>query len=154
MVVGGGWWAQTGGWWPHTPKGKAHRRPCNGARRQVRCTITSSLPWGVASRGGDNVDFGTTPYAPPAPPTKRKRTNDFYVSRLAQLPSGARASHIREFPIHGYVEPSVLHPCPNSGKLMISMCRDWPNSRLAPDPATFRSFLYVDPTIQFAWDPR
>jgi len=42
-----------------------------------------------------------------------KKTNHFYVSGLLRLPSGARASHIPGFPIHGYVEPSVLHPFPN-----------------------------------------
>ena len=70
------------------------------------------------------------------------------MSGLARLPSGARASHVREFPIHGYVEPSVLHPFPNSREPMISMCRDRPGFRLAPEPATFRSFLYTD-----MWSP-
>ena len=35
---------------------------------------------------------------------KHKETDDFYAPGLARLPSGARANHIREFPIHGYVE--------------------------------------------------
>ena len=80
--------------------------------------------------------------------SKFKETADIYVSGLAELPFGARASHIREFPIHGYVEPSVLHPFPNAGEPMISMCRDWPGFRLAPEPATFGSFLYMD-----MWSP-
>ena len=65
---------------------------------------------------------------------------DWRGFRLAPEP----ASHIQEFPIHGYVEPSVLHPFPNSREPMISMRRDWPGFRLAPEPATFRSFLYTN----------
>ena len=38
----------------------------------------------------------------------------------------------------------MLHPFPKSRKPRISMCRDWPSFRLAPEPATFGSFLYTD----------
>ena len=48
-------------------------------------------------------------------PSPNTRTNDFYVLGLAQLPSGARASHIRELPTHDRrgAHVSILH-CPDN----------------------------------------
>ena len=77
-----------------------------------------------------------------------KEIIDFLQSGMAPLTFGARASRIREFPIHGYVEPTVPHSLPNIRKLMIFMCQDWPGIRLVPEPATFGSFLYTD-----KWSP-
>ena len=48
------------------------------------------------------------------------------------------------------VEPTLIHPPPNTRKPMIPMCRNWPSFRLAPEPATFGSFLHttdVEPTL-------
>ena len=46
---------------------------------------------------------------------KLKKTHDFYVSVLAELPSGARPSHIPEFPIRGPQHPV----CVDSGGAVI-----------------------------------
>ena len=49
--------------------------------------------------------------------------------RLAPEP----ANHIREFPIHGYVGPTLLHPYPNCKKSLIFMSRPWPRGGWRPN---------------------